>query len=182
MSLRSLLSSFLETRKKAVLSFLETIILLFVSVSVIVFNELKAVLRDQFLESSYLFSAFFLLSNLFLLFWFWKQLPNLFSFEFEISSFLLFGNKKESSSFFLETTIILFFVSVSVIVFNELKAVLRDQFIESSYIFPAFFLVVKLVFIVFVLKTITKTCFEFEIFSFLLSAFKNKSLPIFGNK
>ena len=139
MSLRSLLSSFLETRKKAVLSFLETIILLFVSISVIVFNELKAVLRDQFLESSYLFSAFFLLSNLFLLFWFRKQLPNLFSFEFEISSFLLFGNKKESNSFFLETTIILLFVSVSVIVFNELKAVLRDQFIESSYIFSAFF-------------------------------------------
>ena len=161
---------------------LETIILLFVSILVIVFNELKAVLRDQFLESSYIFSAFFfLLSNLFLLFWFWKQLPNLFSFEFEISSFLIFGNKKESGSFFLET-IILLFVSVLVIVFYELKAVLRDQFLESSYIFSAFFFVVKLVFIVLVLETITKTCFEFEIFSFLLSAFKNKSLPIFGNK
>ena len=167
--------------KESISFSLETIILLFVSVLVIVFNELKAVLRDQFLESSYIFSTFFLLSNLFLLFWFWKQLPNLFSFEFEISSFLLFGNKKEISSFFLET-IILLFVSVLVIVFNELKAVLRDQFLESSYIFSAFFFVVKLVFIVLVLETITKTCFEFEIFSFLLLAFKNKSLPIFGNK
>ena len=112
------ISSFLLFGKmKESISFsLETIILLFVSVLVIVFNELKVVLRDQFLESSYIFSTFFLLSNLFLLFLFWKQLPNLFSFEFEISSFLLFGNKKESSSFFLET-IILLFVSVLVIFF-----------------------------------------------------------------
>ena len=41
------------------------------------YNELKEVLRDQFLELSYIFSTFFLLSNFFLLFWFWKQLPKL---------------------------------------------------------------------------------------------------------
>ena len=97
---------------------------------------------------------FFLLSNLFLLFWFWKQLPNLFSFEFEISSFLLFGNKKESSSFLLETIIFLF-VSVLVIVFNELKAVLRDQFLESSCIFSAFFFI-KLVLLFWFRKQLPK--------------------------
>ena len=172
------ISSFLlfGNKKESGSFFLETIILLFVSVLVIAFNELKAVLRDQFLESSYIFYALFFVVTLVFIVLVLETITKLVFFEFEISSFLLFGNKKESSSFFLET-IILLFVSVLVIVFNELKAVLRDQFLESSCIFSAFFFI-KLVFIVLVSETITKTCFELEISSFLLSAFKNK----YGNK
>ena len=65
----------------------------------------------------------------------------------------------------------------------DLTNVKVNSIYAPSIIFSAFcFFVVILVFIVLVLETITKLFFEFEISSFLLSALKNKSLPLFENK
>ena len=64
----------------------------------------------------------------------------------------------------------------------DLTNVKVNSIYAPSIIFSTFFFVVILVFIVLVLETITKLVFEFEISSFLLSALKNKSLPLFENK
>ena len=94
---------------------------------------------------------FFLSSYLYLLFWFWKQLLNLFlSLRYLLSCF---QHSRTNHCPYLRTS--------------------KSYFLEASYIFC--FFCCQICF-----GNNYQTCFEFEIISsLLLSTFKNKSLPIY---
>ena len=127
------------------------------------------------------------------MFRFWKQLPNLFCFEFEISSFLLSALKNQSLPIFENKQIIVsrsitfstFFCCQKLVFEFEISSLLlsalknkslpifeNKQIILSRNITFSAFFVVKLIFIVMVLETITKTCFFFSLRS-LFSCFQH---------